>query len=61
MHFKAGYSSDMLPDPLKQALLMIVGQLYDRRSAVNDNPGLVGEFNTNVLLLLRPYQIKRLH
>lgn len=58
--FKAGYEENELPDSLKQAMLMIIAQLYENRAAANDNPGLVGAFDTNVMLLLRPYQVKRI-
>ena len=60
IRFRAGYTADTLPDALKQATLMLTAQLYERRSAVNDNPGLVGEFDRNLTMLLRPYQVKRL-
>ena len=58
--FIAGYDKGSLPDPLKQGILMIVAQLYENRVAVNDNPGLVGEFNQGVLALIKSYQVKRL-
>ncbi len=58
--FQAGYQSHEFPDAIKQAMLMIIAQLYDHRSVANDNPGLVGEFDQNISMLLRPYQIKRL-
>lgn len=60
IRFRAGYETGELPESLKQAMLMIIAQLYDNRAAANDNPGLVGEFNQNVLMLLRPYQVKRI-
>ncbi len=60
IQFIAGYSAKNLPDGLKQAILMIIAQLYENRVPSNDNPGLVGEFSENVSLLLRPYQVKRL-
>lgn len=58
--FVAGYDADNLPDSLRQGILMIVAQLYENRVAVNDNPGLVGEFDQGVLSLIKPYQVKRL-
>ena len=60
VEFVAGYDVDGLPESLKQAILMITAQLYENRVAVNDNPGLVGEFNKGVLTLIKPYQVKRL-
>ncbi len=60
INFVAGYDAGSLPGSLKQAILMIVAQLYENRLAVNDNPGLVGEFQQGVLTLIKPYQVKRL-
>ena len=59
IRFQAGYEPDDLPASLKQAMLLIVSQLYNNRMAVNDNPGLLGAFDSSVLQLLKPYQIKR--
>jgi hypothetical protein len=60
--FAAGYGSNPsdVPEPIKQALLMIVTQLYDNRSGANDNTGLSVPMNETVVRMLKPYQLLRL-
>jgi hypothetical protein len=60
IEFLAGYTAKDLPDPLKQAILMLVADLYENRHVANDTPALVGEMNGTVLTLIKPYQVKRL-
>tara|TARA_R110002095_G_scaffold109301_2_gene95721 strand:+ start:1350 stop:1964 length:615 start_codon:yes stop_codon:yes gene_type:complete len=60
IEFVAGYDNDKLPEPLKQGVLMVLAQLYENRTAVNDNPGMTGEFHQGILTLIKPYQVKRL-
>lgn len=58
--FAAGYGTDpkLVPEPLKQAILMMAAQLYENRIGINDNLSLpMGE---SILSLIRPYQMMRL-
>jgi hypothetical protein len=59
--FVAGYGENPcdVPDPLHQAILMVVAHLYENRSGVNDNPGVPGAMNEAVMQLIRPYQVMR--
>ncbi|MDP4840033.1 MAG: head-tail connector protein [Alphaproteobacteria bacterium] len=60
IEFIAGYDDGKLPEPLKQGVLLVLAQLYENRIAVNDNPGMTGEFHQGILTLIKPYQVNRL-
>ncbi len=58
LEFIAGYDSETLPAPLKQAVLLILSHLYNNRPAVNDNVSML--IDNSVVTLIKPYKIYRL-
>lgn len=58
--FDAGYDAETLPFDIRQAVVMIAGDLYDANLAANQQPIGASAFSEKVLLLLRPYQNLRL-
>lgn len=61
--FAAGYGEEpkKVPEALRHGVLMMVAQLYENRTGVNDNPGLSIPMNDTVLQLVKPYQLLRVN
>lgn len=61
--FAVGYGAEpkSVPEALRHGVLMMVAQLYENRTGVNDNPGLSVPMNDAVLRLVKPYQLLRVH
>jgi hypothetical protein len=60
--FSAGYGDTVkdVPDPLRQAILMMVADLYEKRVGVNDNKGFPPVLSPGALELVKPYRVSRL-
>ncbi len=59
--FYAGYGSDPseVPDAFKQAILMVVAQLYEVRGPINDNFTNIHLISSSALQLVKPYRVMR--
>ena len=60
--FKAGYGDtpDTVPDPLRQAILMMVAELYEKRLGTNDNREAPPALSERAYSLVKPYRVMRL-
>lgn len=61
--FSAGFGEEPedVPEPIRQAILIMMADLYDNRlGGVNDNAGLPVVLNDTVLQLVKPYRVMRL-
>ncbi|MFN7709852.1 MAG: head-tail connector protein [Holosporales bacterium] len=60
--FKAGYGEQPgdVPAPLRQAIIMVVADLYERRQSANDNAFIAPVLNDPVIQIIRPYRVTRM-
>ncbi len=60
--FSAGYGDqpEHIPDPLRQAILTIIADLYERRISINDNQNVPPAITQSALALIKPYRVMRL-
>lgn len=60
--FNAGYGDrpEQVPDPLRQAILSIIADLYEKRISVNDNQDVPPTLTQSALALVKPYRVMRL-
>lgn len=60
--FSAGYGEEPedVPAPLRQAIMILVAELYEKRSSHNDNRFIPAPMNDQVIQLLKPYRVLRL-
>jgi uncharacterized phiE125 gp8 family phage protein len=55
-----GESPEDVPEPLRQAVLMTVANLYEARGAANDAGLIPMPLSTPVIQMIKPYRIQRL-
>lgn len=62
IEFSAGYGDDgdSVPSPIRHAILMAAGDLYENRTGMNDNRSVPPCLNGGVTELLKPYRSLRL-
>lgn len=60
--FWAGYGQTIeeIPNPLRHAMLMMVGQLYAYQASANDNSMTLLPLEPAIIQLIKPYKIVRL-
>lgn len=60
--FKAGYGEhpEEVPAPLRQAIIMVVAELYEKRQSANDNQFIAPVLSDGVIQLIRPYRVTRM-
>ncbi len=55
-----GKKAEDVPEPLRQAVLMMVSELFENRVGSNDNQGMPPLLNQAVVDLIKPYRSPRL-
>jgi hypothetical protein len=62
VQFEAGYGNtpENVPEPLRQAILMVVAELYEKRVSLNDNQKAPPTLNFRAFELVKPYRAMRL-
>lgn len=55
-----GETPESVPEPLRQAILMMVSELFEKRIGSNDNQGMPPLLNQAVVDLIKPYRSIRL-